>query len=87
MQCDIRVSSFAPVVFQLAPQYYVTARFDASRRGTVGRVVSHLFLGIVFGSESWSQGWRCAHFVKYIDWSSRCAVRRVLRESQILHGL
>lgn len=34
MRCDIRVSSFAPVVvFQLAPQCYVTARFEISPRG------------------------------------------------------
>lgn len=53
MQCDIRVSFFRlRGFFQLAPQYYVTARFDTPRPGTVGTVVSHLFLDIVFGSES-----------------------------------
>lgn len=34
MRCDIRISSSAPVVvFQLAPQCYVTARFEISPRG------------------------------------------------------
>lgn len=45
MRCDIRVSSFAPVVtFQLAPQCYVTARFENSPRGTARREVSSLFI-------------------------------------------
>lgn len=43
MQCDIRVSSFAPVVtFQLAPQCYVTARFENSP--SVGGAVLSLFI-------------------------------------------